>query len=372
MGGDDATVGFTIAAAMAVIFVISPVLGMVSDQVGRRMLFLRFFTLIAIVSTLLIGTIGMTFSLALFAVGVVAIHTADVFYNTLLEDISSRSNIGTVAGVGIGLGYFGAIAAVIIAIIFTESLGHVFVMRVLGVGMLILTAPLLVIGRDSPARIKQSTAGLSALVMSTVRNLYRAAKRVREQPSWARFLIARFWYMWAVNAASAFAVLYGVQTVGLSEREVQLILLIGIVAAIPSGVIWGKMVDKLGALRVLKIAVSGWSILLLTAFAIPAMGLPPTLWGLVGVLSGVLIAGLYVAERPFIIGLAPEGRTGEYFGLNSMAGRLAAIAAPFSWGFISVTLNMGQLAAVIWLTGCAVISIVLLWGVTQLDRRGSD
>lgn len=363
MGGDDALVGFTLAAAMAAVFFLSPVLGAASDHTGKKMPFLIFFTLLSVVATALIGTLGLMGSLILFAVGTTAIHTADVFYNALLVDISSRSNMGVIAGVGIGLGYFGAIIAVVLAILFVGPLGHVFVFRAFAVVMFVLMLPLLIIGKDKSSLGPKPRVEFSKLIRYSVSKLTVGVRDAYADRVWARFLVARFWYMWAVNGASAFGVLYGTKTVGLSEFQVQIIILVGIITGIPSGALWGKLVDKHGASRILKSAVCGWLVLLIISAMIPILGLPAYVWGVVAVLCGACMAGLYVAERPLIINIAPPQRTAEYFGFNSMSGRLAAVAAPFSWGFIVVTLGMGQLAAVIWLAVCVTLSISLLLGL---------
>ena len=72
MGGDDATLGFTLAIAMAIVFFISPILGTVSDQTGKRRSFLVVFTILFITSGLFIGVSGLEVSLAFFGLGVIA------------------------------------------------------------------------------------------------------------------------------------------------------------------------------------------------------------------------------------------------------------------------------------------------------------
>ncbi|MCL0101544.1 MFS transporter [Dehalococcoidia bacterium] len=363
MDGNDATVGFTLAAAMAAIFFIAPILGAVSDQTGKRMRFLIGFSILSVVATGLIGTGPLQLSLALFAIGVVAIHTADVFYNTILEDISTPNNVGTIAGIGIGLGYIGAIFAVAIAILFIDPFGYITVIRIITVLMLFLMLPLLTFGKDQPRNGRIEAASAIDAVCSSLKRLLATAKGIRQEREWGRFLVARFWYMWAVNAASAFAVLYGVDTIGLAERQVQIILLLGIVTGIPSAALWGRMVDKFTPSSVLKVAVMGQLSLMVLAVVIPVFSLPTFLWVMVGVLTGVFLAGLYVAERPLVIAISPQGRTAEYFGLNAMAGRLAAILGPFSWGLIAVTFGLGQVAAVAWLAICITIAAVILAGL---------
>ena len=56
MGGDDATVGYTLTASMLVVFFLSPVLGTLSDRLKRRMPFLLTLTIVGVISTLSIGT----------------------------------------------------------------------------------------------------------------------------------------------------------------------------------------------------------------------------------------------------------------------------------------------------------------------------
>jgi len=257
MGGDDATVGFTLAASMAVIFAIAPILGAMSDQTGKRMGFLIFFTLLSVVATGLIGTEPLAASLVVFAIGIVAIHTADIFYNTLLEDVSSPNNIGTVAGIGIGLGYIGAILAVGVSMLFTEPFGHIIVIRIIAVAMLILMLPLVTLGRDRPSTGSHQWTSFPHVARASISRLVAATKGVRKDLVWGRFLAARFWYMWAVNAASSFAVLYGVETVGLSEKQVQVIFFLGIVTGIPSAILWGRLVDRYTPSSILKTAVVG-------------------------------------------------------------------------------------------------------------------
>jgi UMF1 family MFS transporter len=363
MGGTDATLGFTLSIAMATVFLISPILGTISDQTGRLKSLLVIFTLIFVASGFLIGTPMVEISITLFALGVVAIHTADIFYNALLEDISDQTNMGFIAGLGVGLGYIGAIIAVIISVILIEPLGHLNVIRILSILMLILTLPLMVIAKDRPKSPISGKLNLALATSLAVLQLIAAVKKLKKERSWARFLVARFWYMWAVNGASAFVVLYGIETIGLTDSQVQVVMLIGIVTGIPSGAIWGKLVDKIGASAILKAGVASLFVLLCVTALIPIMGLPNWIWGLVGMLSGVSVSGIYVAERPLVLSMAPPGRIGEYFGLNSMSGRLSAVAGPFSWGFIAVTLGLGQITAVLWLAGCLTVSIITLVGL---------
>ena len=229
--------------------------------------------------------------------------------------------------------------------------------------MLSLTLPLMLVAKDKPGEHPAEKSSIPALAHLSLHRIITAIKTLETEATWARFLVARFWYMWAINAAGAFLVLYGIETLRLTDQQVHIVMLLGIITGIPSGVIWGKLVDTIGPLAILKTGVAGLFVLLCVTALIPLLNLPSWIWGIIGILSGIAVSGVYVAERPFVLSIARPGRVGEYFSLNSMSGRLSAVAGPFSWGVISVTLGLGQIAAVLWLTACLCLALIALSGI---------
>ena len=361
MAGDDATVGYTLAAAMAIALVVGPVIGAFSDQVGRRMPFLAVSTFTCIAATLLLGGDNLTLALSLFAVAVIAITTSTIFYNTLLADVSTEATRGTVGGLGVGIGYLGAIIAVALALIFVESRGQVFGFRVVGVLYLLAAIPLLLLLKERPRPPQTLTA--SRRVGRTVAQLKATLGNIQRFPGLLRFLVARFWYIWTVNTSASFAILYGTGTVGFEERHVEVVLLVGVFVAIPSGLLWGIVVDRVGPNRALSVVLVGWVFMLVMAALIPWLDLPSYLWWGIAVSAGVLVAGVWVADRPYMLRLTSPQYMGEFFGLHGMTGRLSFMVGPFMWGFISVTLGLGQRAAVLSLAVTALIGLILIQGV---------
>jgi UMF1 family MFS transporter len=365
MSGDDATVGFTLAAAMALNLVVGPVVGTMSDQARRRMPYLAASTLISVGATLALGGDNLNLALGLFALAIIAANTSVILYNSLLAEVSNERNSGTIGGLGVGVGYLGAITAVAIGLIFVESQGHVFGFRAVGILFLLVSIPLFVLLKERPRHpqadaLGHRTSGVLNQFRTTLSNIHRF-------PGLLRFLVARFWYMWSINTAASFAILYGTDTVGFTERQVELVLLLVIVVAIPSGLLFGLVTDRFGPHRTLSAMLVGWVLVLLSAAAIPWFGLPDPLWLAVGIVSGILHAGIWTADRPYMLRLTSSRNLGQFFGLHSFTGRLSAVAGPFTWGLISVTLGMGQIAAVLSLAGSATIALVLIQGVS--DRR---
>ena len=364
MSGDDGTFGFSLSLSMIIVFILSPIAGTISDITKRKMPFLVVTTLIAIIATALIGVFNYEVSITLFCTAVILVHLANIFYNALLSDISTESNVGYIGGLGVGVGYIGAIFAVVCGLLFYDSEGPVFLFKLMALLMFILVLPLFLSGRYSikDARVIE----LKSMLVTTFNQAFMSLWEARKKRIWAMFLIARFWYFSSIYAGSVFAVLYGVETVDLTEKQVQLILAVGIVFGIPSGALWGFLVDKYGSFLNLKINVMAWFMILGLAALLPVIDLPSQLWWVVGVLSGVFMAGLYVSERPFVISMSESHRVSEYFAVYNMVGRLAAISGPFAWGFISSTLGMGQVASITWLSLSALIGfLVLLYAKTD-------
>ena len=353
MGGNDATIGFTVAGAMLANLLVAPVFGAMSDNARRRLPFLAVFSLIGIGSTFLLGTLSLEASLVLFGVAMIAMHTGIVIYNALLVEVSTDRNRGFIGGLGVGVGYLGALLAVLIGLTLAEEQGYVMAFRAIGVLMLVMTLPVLTLLRERPRELR-GDGGVSAS-HGTVAGVGDALRRARRYPGLFSFLIGRFWYYLAVNTASIFAFLYGTKTIGFSETKVYLVLGIGILTAIAAASMWGRLSDRIGPFRSMRFVLFCWVIVLLGTVAIPWLNLPADLYWIIGPASGALVAGTWVVDRPLLLKLIPEEHAGQFFGLHSLTGRLGTIVGPAAWGFIAddmlwfglgVGLGFGQTASV--------------------------
>ena len=114
LDGTDGTVGYTLSIALLTTLIISPVIGTISDQAKARKIFLGIFTILCGLFTTLIGNSTVIFSLVSFGFAVTTLHIGDIFYNLMLKDVSNSKNIGLIGGLGAGIGYLGAIIAILI------------------------------------------------------------------------------------------------------------------------------------------------------------------------------------------------------------------------------------------------------------------
>src|SRR5690625_2563945 len=114
MGGTDGHYGIANDASMAVILILSPLLGALTDQTPRRMPFLIVATIICVGFTAILGSVGLTTSLIAFALANIGYQAGLQFYDALLPEVSTEENRGRISGIGIGVGYLGSFLGVTI------------------------------------------------------------------------------------------------------------------------------------------------------------------------------------------------------------------------------------------------------------------
>jgi len=101
---------WTTAVASIVVSVLAPILGAMADSGGLRKRFLFMLALLGAVATAALGLVskgGWPIALLLFMLASVGYYSANVFYDSLIIDVSEPRNFSLVSSLGFSLGYFG-------------------------------------------------------------------------------------------------------------------------------------------------------------------------------------------------------------------------------------------------------------------------
>src|SRR5579862_7898660 len=108
----DRVYGLITTISMGLIFLVSPLLGAMTDRARTRMPFLVWSALICAGATALLARGPYALSALLFIIANAAYQAGVQFYDALLPDVTTEDNRGRIGGVGVGLGYFGSYIAV--------------------------------------------------------------------------------------------------------------------------------------------------------------------------------------------------------------------------------------------------------------------
>jgi MFS transporter, UMF1 family len=100
-------------AALAAIF--APILGALSDRLGKKMPFLIVLVIAVTIFTIAIGIApNLLLGLLAFLFANLFYQLADVFYNALLPTVSLNNKIGFISGLGKSVGYLGPIFGILL------------------------------------------------------------------------------------------------------------------------------------------------------------------------------------------------------------------------------------------------------------------
>jgi UMF1 family MFS transporter len=108
----DTVYGIVTAVSMAIIFVISPLLGAMTDRARRRMPFLVVSTILCVGFTLLIARSGYWPTMLAFIFANATYQAGLQFYDALLPEVTTEENRGRISGIGVGIGYLGSYLAI--------------------------------------------------------------------------------------------------------------------------------------------------------------------------------------------------------------------------------------------------------------------
>jgi UMF1 family MFS transporter len=155
------------------------------------------------------------------------------------------------------------------------------------------------------------------------------------------------------------------------------------VFAIPGAFLGGKLDDWIGSKRTVQFAIAGVIVATLgivgvtathVLFVVPVDPISPTrgLFGSVqektlmgfALLLGFCMGPMQAASRTMVGRIAPQGMTGEFYGLFALSGRATAWMAPLAIGIVTTatgSTRIGMACVLFFL----VVGFVLLWNVRE-------
>jgi UMF1 family MFS transporter len=156
-------------------------------------------------------------------------------------------------------------------------------------------------------------------------------------------------------------------------------MLSAITCAVAGGLLWGRLVDHVGPKRTLTVVLLLWVATFSLAAAVGLFRMPVVFLYLVAAMAGVALGGIWSADRPYMLRLAPPDRIGEFYGLYGMVGRFSAVSGPILWGvvlyvsleWLGLPVLTGQSLAILTLLLMILASMFILRKVTDEHRDWS-
>ena len=333
----DALWGASVSASMLIVALISPVLGAAADFSGRRKRFLFVFTLAAVAATAALGFTGpgmATVAAVLFVFANIGFEGGTVFYDAYLPEVASERSLGRVSGYGYAMGYFGALAVLLLMFpllrggIVEENMANVRLGFVLvALFFALFATPLFLAIRDE----KRTPVNMSYLARS-VKEVKYTVMHIMNYPDLARFLLAFFFYNDAILTVITFASIYAQNTLGFTTGELIVFFMFVQTTAILGSVIFGIVTDRIGPKRTIVLTLCIWCVVVLMAI----LTTDKTFFYYTGLLAGMSMGSSQAASRSMMAKLTPKEHVTEFFGFyDGTFGKASAVAGPMIFGLIS-------------------------------------
>jgi UMF1 family MFS transporter len=375
LGEADGTFWFTAAVSISVLLnaLVSPVLGAMSDRVGRRKPFLAFFTAACIVGTAVIGILDVRLGLVAFALANFAYQAALIYYDALLPDVAHPFTRGRLSGIGVALGYCGTLLVgvlLLVGLTVEDGQSTPATFALVAVLFAVFAAPLFLLVHE---RGRPGVAFSAIDAVRSWRQLGDTLRHARATPGLLRFIVARFFYSDPVNTTIAVMSAFAVYAVGFTEGQALQVLLVLTVVAVLASFGWGFLADRWGPRRTLFAVLAAWAV----ALAVLSLFLSTIPFLVAGALAGAGLGGVGVVDRLMLLRLTPPERVGEMFGLYGLVGKFSAVVGPVLYGIIVATLldGLGTGAYQVAVGSLLVLLLVGAWilrGVPEGDAANEE
>jgi UMF1 family MFS transporter len=338
-GASDLTYGLAKGLSMAIVALVSPLLGSLSDRAGTRRPFLAACVALYVIASIVLAfTSQLWVGLVLFGLANIGLQLSTVFYNALLPGISTPETMGRISGYGKVLSYVGSLVAVLVGMAFATGklLGVPLPLSAGGSQAVFIPTAILALVASLPILLAKfpetpREAGAAPVQHASWGRIIHDLKDTQKLPGVGLFLLASFFFFDTINTLRDFMSIYLVKVVGLSETggSLQTFLLVVVLCSLVGAMIWGFVTDKLGPKR----ALVGVLALLTVAFgSLMFISSKALVLGLIGPMAGVAFGGVLVTTRPLLARLVPQDRLGEFFGLFILTNDFGAIVGPITWG----------------------------------------
>lgn len=357
--------GIATSVAIAILAVLSPILGAIADYKGMKKKMFVCFLIVGLLGAFsLVITTNWLAYLYVFILARIGYSACNIFYDSMLTDITTNERMDTISSHGYAWGYIGSCIPFIagILLIFTKPFGlstaHAtqlsFLITALWWGLLAI--PLL-------KNVKQVhyLERNPHIIKDTFRRIGVTLGKIKKDKRMLFFIIAYFCYIDGVYTIISMSTTYGGE-VGIPATSMVMALLLTQFVAFPCVIISAKLADKFGCLKMIKIFIVIYIGICIFGFQLDKQW---EFWVL-AVAVGLAMGGIQALSRSYFGKIVPKNESNEYFGFFDIFGKFADFFGPLiisASAFIFKASNYGVLALIV----LFVIGLVLLGRIKEIE-----
>ena len=367
--------GFAIGSALFIFFLIMTTIGAIADMSGNRMRFFKVFAFGGAIfaSTFYFANSGdVLFTLGIYFLAQLGATGSNVFYDSVLKDITTDDTIDSVSARGYALGYLGGgtdlILSFVIILLGPDMLGidtglaSKIAITKSGLWWLIFS-----VFSFSRMNIVETKSGNVSIVSAYSRN-FTTLKKISKFPFLLYFLISYIFFWDGLQTLINMSAVFFTEVLLLDQTQVLIVFLVVQFVAYFGAKLAGNLATKIGQKNVLYYTMFLLFLVGNAAYFVPEKQLIPVI--VMGIVTAMGMGGLQSVSRSVYAAMLPKGAEGEFMGFFSVLSRFSAIWGPLIYAYVSASTGNPRLSLPV-ITSFFLIGYLLLRNV-DMDKRISE
>lgn len=321
--------GRAVAISMLLVALSAPIFGAVADYSRAKKKFLFYNTYLTIIFTALLYFVragDITKGIVFFVIANFGFNSANVFYNALLPDVSSRSDMGKVSGWGWSVGYIGGMISLAMVLPLVHNHWTRWTFPVVAFFFALFSLFTFIMLKEVRRPSKRTNYFKTA-----VKRIATSARHIRNFKELLKFIISYLIYNDGIVVIISFASIYGATRFGMSTKQLITFFIMMQPSSMLGAAFFGYVLDKIGPKRTITISLVLWLGVLAGAFFCVSI----TQFYIVGIVAGVAIGSSQSSSRTMLALLTPSEKMGEFFGFYAFTGKMSAIVGPLIYGEVA-------------------------------------
>ncbi|OON96423.1 MAG: MFS transporter [Candidatus Epulonipiscioides saccharophilum] len=316
--------GYAISIVTILIAILGPILGTISDNKNYKR---KFFLSSVILGGIGCACLGFTnhwfIFLLLFMLAKFGVSTSLIFYDSMLNDITSEERIDVVSTNGYAWGYIGSCIpfCIGIALIFmgpkigiSSEIAMAITFLLVALWWIALALPLIKNYKQIHyVEVKDK------IIKRSFSRLIHTLKDVKNEKHIFLFLLAFFFYIDGVYTIIDMATVYG-EAIGLNSNGLLMALLVTQIVAFPSSIAFGILSKKVSSGKLIKAGIIAYGFIAFFSYFITT---EIHFW-ILAMCVGLFQGGIQGMSRAYYSKIIPAEKSGEYFGLLDICGKGAS------------------------------------------------
>lgn len=365
---------FAVSFSYIIIASLSPLLSGIADFSGRRMFFLKMFTLIGSIACTALyffkGEPQLWLGTSAFILATIGFAGSLVFYDSYLPLIVTEDKYNKVSAKGFTYGYIGSVILLIVILMMIQKpdwFGIADGQIGARIGFLLVGIWWLGFAQYTFKYLPKDKKVLFtfSMIKNGYKEVYNAFQRVKKMPDIRSFLLAFFFYSAGVQTVIYLATIFAKKELDFATAELILLVLILQLVAIGGAYMFSTLGNKKGNKFSILTMIVIWVVICIAAY----FTYDKVFFYIIAGFVGMVMGGIQSLSRASYSMLIPEKEqdTTSYFSFYDVVYKSAIVGGTFLFGLVdNITNNMRY--SVLTLAFLFIAGFYFMW---QTNLKGS-